>query len=948
MAKPRVYDLAKEFNVDNKEILAELERAGVGVKSHSSSLEENQVKLIRDKFGKAKEKPVKPEVLKLGSKPGGAVKIKSAPSTPSSGEEARPAAAKKVEKAEVEKPAPVSRFGSFFKHRNTTAVATSPGAGTAEIIKPKIEVKPIEQPPVEEKIETAAPAAPAAPVQETTVHEVKAPEEPQAPEKAPEEPVAAEVKAAGPAVQEQPKAPPEAEAPPRPVVSQEMLDRLAADALRKKEVAAAQHRPSHPAPQQTQTQKEQAAKEALAKLKKSKGPKPVRTEVEVMDGVDKVPTISSKLKNRLQTVKKKPAGPETTFPKKEGGGPQKWQEFRGSKKKGPKQDFRSHQKHQAPSAASAAVEDIASTVARKKAVKITEGITVKDFADKIGVKSGDIIKKLFEMGMMATINNAIDTDAAILLADQYGLKVEITPITDEEAFVEEEQDRPEDLKPRPPVVTIMGHVDHGKTSLLDAIRSANVTQEEAGGITQHIGAYRVRLKDKDIVFLDTPGHEAFTAMRARGAQVTDIVVLVVAAEDGVRPQTLEAINHSKAAKVPIIVAINKIDKPEADPDRVKRELSDQGLVPEDWGGDTIFVPVSAKKRIGIENLLEMILLQADVMELKANPNKPGRGTIVEAKLDKGRGPVATVLVSTGTIRPGDVFVTGQHSGRIRMLLNDKGKKEREATPSYPVEVIGLSGVPQAGDSFVVMEDEKKARQVAQSRMQKLREAELALHKRVTLDDLFSQIQKGEVKELNIIIKADVQGSVEAVSESLTKLSTEAVKLNVIHGSVGAITESDVMLASASNAIIIGFNIRPEPKASQLAEAEGVDVRLYNIIYNAIDEVRLAMEGLLEPTLKEKVLGRAEVRQTFSVPKIGVIAGCYVLDGVITRGSAGVRVLRDNVVIFEGKLSSLKRFKEDVREVQTGYECGIGVENFNDIKVGDVIEAYDVEKLATKL
>jgi translation initiation factor IF-2 len=945
MAKPRVYDLAKEFNVDNKEILAELVRAGVGVKSHSSSLEENQVKLIRDKFGKAKEKPVKPEVLKLGSKPA-AVKIKSAPSRPSSGEEARPAAAKKVEKAETEKPAPVSRFGSFFKHRNTTAVATSPGAGTAEIIKPKIEVKPVEQPPAEEKIETAAPAAP---VQEAPVHEVKASEEPKAPEKAPEEPAAAEVKTAGPAVQEQPKAPPTAAEPPRPVVSKEMLDRLAADALRKKEGAAAQHRPSHPAPQQqTQVQKEQAAKEALAKLKKSKGPKPVRTEVEVMDGVDKVPTISSKLKNRLQTVKKKPAGPETAFPKKEGAGPQKWQEFRGSKKKGPKQDFRSHPKHQAPSAAAAAVEDIASTVARKKAVKITEGITVKDFADKIGVKSGDIIKKLFEMGMMATINNAIDTDAAILLADQYGLKVEITPITDEEAFVEEEQDRPEDLKPRPPVVTIMGHVDHGKTSLLDAIRSANVTQEEAGGITQHIGAYRVRLKDKDIVFLDTPGHEAFTAMRARGAQVTDIVVLVVAAEDGVRPQTLEAINHSKAAKVPIIVAINKIDKPEADPDRVKRELSDQGLVPEDWGGDTIFVPVSAKKRIGIENLLEMILLQADVMELKANPNKPGRGTIVEAKLDKGRGPVATVLVSTGTIRPGDVFVTGQHSGRIRMLLNDKGKKEREATPSYPVEVIGLSGVPQAGDSFVVMEDEKKARQVAQSRMQKLREAELALHKRVTLDDLFSQIQKGEVKELNIIIKADVQGSVEAVSESLTKLSTEAVKLNVIHGSVGAITESDVMLASASNAIIIGFNIRPEPKASQLAEAEGVDVRLYNIIYNAIDEVRLAMEGLLEPTLKEKALGRAEVRQTFSVPKVGVIAGCYVLDGVITRGSAGVRVLRDNVVIFEGKLSSLKRFKDDVREVQTGYECGIGVENFNDIKVGDVIEAYDVEKLATKL
>ena len=595
-------------------------------------------------------------------------------------------------------------------------------------------------------------------------------------------------------------------------------------------------------------------------------------------------------------------------------------------------------------------------------VELPATITVKELAELLGVNPADVIRELIKSGIFATINQLIDRDTAALVAGELGYEVAEpvvasagaaegngeapTPEAAKEVLFEEED--PSLLQPRAPIVTVMGHVDHGKTSLLDAIRSTAVAAGERGGITQHIGASEVVKDGKRVVFLDTPGHEAFTAMRARGAQVTDIVVLVVAADDGVMPQTIEAVNHSKAAKVPIIVAVNKIDKPEADQDRVKRELSDHGLVPEEWGGDTIYAAVSAKKQIGLEALLEMILLQADIMDMKANPNKPGRGTIIEAKLDKGRGPVATVLVSSGTIRPGDAFVTGQHFGRIRMLLNDKGKKEKEAGPATPVEVIGLSGVPQSGDAFVVMEDEKKARMVAQSRMQKQREADLALRKRVTLDDLFTQIQKGDVKELNIIIKADVQGSVEAVSESLLKLSTEAVKLKVIHGSVGAITESDVMLASASNAIIIGFNIRPEPKASALAESEGVDVRLYNIIYNAIDEVRAAMEGLLEPTLKEKVTGRAEVRQTFSVPKIGTIAGAYMLDGLINRSCAGVRVLRDNVVVYEGKLGSLRRFKDDVKEVLTGYECGIGIENFNDLKIGDVIEAYIIEKTVTKL
>ena len=494
----------------------------------------------------------------------------------------------------------------------------------------------------------------------------------------------------------------------------------------------------------------------------------------------------------------------------------------------------------------------------------------------------------------------------------------------------------------------MGHVDHGKTSLLDAVREANVVAKEAGGITQHIGAYQVSLKGREITFLDTPGHEAFTAMRARGAKVTDIVILVVAADDGVMPQTREAVNHAKAAGVPIIVAINKIDKPDSKPDRVKQELSDLELAPEEWGGQTIFCEVSAKKKIGLEHLLEMILIQADVLELKANPDKMARGTIIEAKLDKGRGPVATVLVQSGTLRQGDIFVSGTMFGRVRALNNDKGDRVEFAGPAVPVEVIGFSGVPSAGERFIVLDEERKARALAEFRTAKQRNAEMAAMKKVTLEDLHSQIQEGTVKELNIVLKADVQGSAGAIVDALGKLSTPAVKLKVIHSSVGAINETDVMLAAASNAIIIGFNIRPEAKASDIAKREGVDVRMYNIIYNIIDDIKAAMEGLLDPTLKEKVLGHAEVRQTFHVSKVGTIAGWSVIDGVMTRQNDGVRVLRDNVVIYTGKLHSLKRFKDDVREVQTGYECGLGIENFNDIKVGDVIEAFVVEKIATKL
>ncbi len=588
------------------------------------------------------------------------------------------------------------------------------------------------------------------------------------------------------------------------------------------------------------------------------------------------------------------------------------------------------------------------TKPRRKVIKIQEGSTLKEFAELLGQKVGDIIKKLMTMGIMATQNQAMDMDAAMLIAEEYGIKAEITNIETAEDFIEEKADTEESKITRPPVVTIMGHVDHGKTSLLDALRETNVVSKEAGGITQHIGAYQVSLKGRDITFLDTPGHEAFTAMRARGAQVTDIVILVVAADDGVMPQTREAVNHAKAAGVPIIVAINKIDKPESKPDRIKQELSDLQLIPEEWGGQTIFCEVSAKKRVGLEHLLEMILIQADVLELKANPDKMARGTIVEAKLDRGRGPVATVLVQSGMLKQGDIFVSGSQFGRVRALINDKGERVEMAGPAVPVEVIGFSGVPGAGERFVVLDEERKARQVAEFRMSKQRTAEMAAMKKITLEDLHTQIQEGAVKELNIVLKTDVQGSAGAIVDALEKLSTPAVKLRAIHSSVGAINETDVMLAAASNAIIIGFNIRPEPKASELAQREGVDIRLYNIIYNILDDIKAAMEGLLEPTLKEKILGRAEVRQTFHVSKIGTIAGCSVLDGTITRQCDGARVLRDNALVYEGKIHSLKRFKDDVREVQAGYECGIGIENFNDIKVGDIIEVFVIEKIAAKL
>ncbi len=587
------------------------------------------------------------------------------------------------------------------------------------------------------------------------------------------------------------------------------------------------------------------------------------------------------------------------------------------------------------------------TAPRKKSIKISEGLTLKEFAELIGHKIPEVIKKFMELGFMPTINQPVDIDAASIVADSFGVKVE-TISAEQIDVIEDIETDTDNLVQRPPVVTIMGHVDHGKTSLLDAIRKTKVTESEAGGITQHIGAYKVSLHGRDITFLDTPGHEAFTSMRARGAKATDIVVLVVAADDGVMPQTIEAINHAKAANVPIVVAINKIDKPEANIARVKNELAEHGIVSEEWGGQNIFVEVSAKKKIGIEHLLEMILLQAEIMELKSNPLRPARGTIIEAKLDKGRGPIATVLIQSGTLRAGDAIVAGTASGKVRALIDDTGKRIDSAGPSTPVEVIGFSEVPSAGDICVSVEDERRARQIALARIQKQRSADIQKRIKLTLDELYAKIKEGEIKDLNIIIKGDVQGSVEAMKKALEGITHPDVKVKVLHSSVGGIKESDVMLASASNAIIIGFNVRPELKATQVAEKEGVDIRLYNIIYDAIEDIKKALEGMLKPTFKEKILGRAEIRQTFQASRLGTIAGCYVLDGILSRTSDGIRVIRDNIVVYEGKISSLKRFKEDVREVQAGYECGLTIENFNDIKVGDILEDYIIEKIAGKL
>ena len=592
------------------------------------------------------------------------------------------------------------------------------------------------------------------------------------------------------------------------------------------------------------------------------------------------------------------------------------------------------------------------TGSNENVINVDGTLTVQQLAEALGKPATEVIMKLMKMGTMASLNQEVNFEIASHLASDYGFTL-VAGGNDEdaeeeiEALMEIEEDREEDLKPRPPVVTVMGHVDHGKTSLLDAIRSTHVTNTEAGGITQHIGASEVSINGQKIVFLDTPGHEAFTAMRARGAQVTDIAILVVAADDGIMPQTIEAINHAKAAEVPLIIAINKIDKPSANPDKVKQELADQGLLVEDWGGDVIAVPVSARQRTGIDTLLEMILLVAEMEELKANPDKRAVGTVVEAELDKGRGPVATVLVQGGTLKVGDPIVCGLASGKVRAMINSKGKRVKTAGPSTAVEILGLSEVPQGGDQFVAVPSDKVARNIAEKRQQIAREEMLKANQRMSLDQFFDQMNEGQVKDLNVIIKADVQGSVQAVKQSFEKLSNDEVGVRVIHGGVGAINESDVTLAAASNAIIIGFNVRPVPSAESLAEKESVDVRSYTIIYKAIEDIQAAMSGMLDPEYRDEDTGKAEIREVYKISGVGTVSGCYVTSGKIYRNGK-VRIVRDGIIIHEGEIQALKRFKDDVKEVNNGYECGMSFVNYNDIKVGDIVEAYITKEIERKL
>ena len=605
------------------------------------------------------------------------------------------------------------------------------------------------------------------------------------------------------------------------------------------------------------------------------------------------------------------------------------------------------ERSEADSTSEAAREDTAEASTNiTNGLKIEEGATVADLAAVLQLQPSALIMQLMKLKVMANINQRLDYDTLVMLGEHLNFEAIKLPTLEEELLVEI-PDLPESLQPRAPVVTIMGHVDHGKTSLLDSIRQSNISESEAGNITQHIGAYHVTLDDGSVVFLDTPGHAAFTAMRARGAQVTDIVVLIVAADDGVMPQTIEAINHAKAAKVPIVVAINKIDVPGARPDYIKQQLTEHELVPEDWGGQTICVETSATEGTGIDFLLEMLLLEAALLELKANPNKPARGVVIEAQVDKGRGAVATVLVQTGTLRVGDVFISGRYSGRVRAMMDDFGRRMKEAGPSVPVEVLGFTGVPEAGDKFYVVESDKDARTISESRQEQYRTEKLGTNSHVSLENLFQQIQEGEIKELNVVLKGDVQGSVQAVASSLLELTTDEVKINIIHQAVGGITETDILLASASDAIVVGFNVHPTTEAVQAKENEGIDVRTYNVIYNLISYIRSAMEGLLDPEVREVVIGRAEVRELFRVPRLGLVAGSYVNWGRISYNQP-LRILRDNRLIHEGKVNSLRRFKDNVNEVQANYECGIGIETFDDLQVGDVLECYVHEQVARSL
>lgn len=938
MAKMRVYELAKELKIDNKELVRQLIDLGLDVRNHMSTLTPEEADMVREKVLSTRsevvqEKRVSTRVIRRRRR-----KLKPEP----------------------EPPAP----------------ETPPAEAAAEATAPEEASAPAPEP---------AAAPPSEPPSEPTPAEVEAPAPPEAPAEAPAEAQAEaealpaeEAPAEAPAAQEptppaaaEPTPAPEAEAPApaetQPEAPTEAQGEAEAPAQPAAEPSADQ---SAPEPQPESEPKPQTPPEPEApKIKRA--PRvveeaPARIISRPKHPVAPIPSGRPAPRRPAPGPRGVPPVPEMVPP------PSKEERGRGRRKKGkkaaiPDDEFlmrkaKSRRREildkadlydgrpgraRKRGAKKAKKTEVTTPKAIKRRIKIAEAITVGELAKRMGVKAAEMVGRLMKEGMMLTLNQTLDVEEAALVASEFGFEVERVGF-EEEDLLQTVEDRPEDLKPRPPVVTVMGHVDHGKTSLLDRIRSTNVAEGEAGGITQHIGAYDVHLPGGGrVVFVDTPGHEAFTQMRARGAQVTDLVVLVVAADDGVMEQTREAINHARAAEVPIVVAINKIDKPGAEPDRVRRELSELELVPEDWGGDTIMVEVSAKTGQGIDELLEMLLLQAELLELKANPDKPARGHVLEARLDKGRGPVATVLVQEGTLHTGEAFVCGIHAGKVRAMFNDRGQRVDLAGPSTPVEVQGLSGVPEAGDDFAVVENEKAARQIAEHRAQKKREAELSARKAVSLEGFLDQLKGEEVKTLKLVVKADVQGSVEALVSALGKLGNEEVKVEVIHAATGTITETDVMLAAASEAVIIGFNVRPAGKVSEVAEREGVDIRTYEVIYQVIEDITAALAGMLAPVVEEEVIGRAEVRQTFNVPRVGTVAGCYVSEGRVERG-AQARLLRDGTVVANTRISSLRRFKDDVKEVAQGFECGIGLENYNDIKVGDEIEVFVTREVAPEL
>jgi len=884
MAKIRIYELARELNLTNAELVDRLHEIEYPVKSHMSSIEESDLPDIK-------------------------AKLSNSGSDSDSGSDRDKKKAAKLEEKRI-KPTVIRR------RRVKTAK------------KPKTDEPSLEPEVVEEE-------APQIPVEETTAVEPKVEETtstpvvkeeapPEIAVEAPEDPVSVEEAVAEPE--------PEKETAPE-VKKPEPLKPVK---KKKKDTPAKIIKPPPP-PKETDPKED---KKTPARPKR-----PVRRPIAAKPAPpDREP--SSKDKKKKGRKKTEPVEPDKKFFKKKIA-------FRKKEVIEGKDLYsgRSKRLRRGRKGAKTRIEgglkpQITTPKAIKRRIKIEDTIILAELAKRMGIKANEMIAKLMGLGVMATVNQTIDFDTAVLVSTEFGYELEKASF-EEDNILKPVEDDPENLTTRPPVVTIMGHVDHGKTSLLDVIRKTRVTELEAGGITQHIGAYNVATPKGQVVFLDTPGHEAFSAMRSRGAKITDIVVLVVAADDGVMPQTIEAIDHSKAADVPIIVAVNKIDKENADPERVLRELSENGLVTEDWGGDTIFVKVSAKKNEGIDDLLEMILLQTEMLELKANSNKLARGHVVEAKLDAGRGPVATVLIQEGTLRAGDSVVCGIHYGKLRALLNDHGVQVASAGPSMPVEIIGLSGVPSAGDELVSVTDEKDAKQISQHRVRKQRSVDLAKTSRLSLEGLFESMEAGEVKDLNLILKGDVHGSIEALKESLSNLSNDEVKINIVHGATGTITESNISLAAVSNAIIVGFNVRPSPKVQEMANEEQVDIRYHNVIYDVIKEIQDAMLGLMSSTFKDRTQGWAEVRDIFNIPKIGAIAGSYVTEGKFERGKL-VRLVRDGVVIYEGKLSSLRRFKDDVKEVQNGYECGIGIENFNDIKIGDILECYYMEEIKPEL